>query len=371
MKRINTPTATQDHKFRDGNKATGVAATQFSAEWCNDVQEELCNIIEGLTGRPPTGLSQDEVLKAIKRGIACYVYWSIYTTTAQIFELYDGGKLPLLKVEALNTTQVAYPVYFRRYAVDATHEYRCVIFALYVDSETLPSGDEKVIKYYKFENTRDGEIRNYGRFVLTAPDVRSIEVGKYSHDDTTVDGVKIYTDSQNKRTITNVDKMTVNDRVDIGSATMTGSESKTLMTFGPAEVYQTTHNDVVFGKKGTGQKRINVNADDIDTNSITVNGDLTVSGDLDAADASVGSLHIKVPANSQDSVNFWFCSNHDNNQNLYAKTADEGTIVFATNDSSYPCYIQYKDNDLSHALELKSGETAAFIKIGGVFRHIV
>ena len=300
-----------------------------------------------------------------------YVYWSGNPTTAQIFELYDDGKLPLLKVEASATSQVAYPVYFRRYAVDAKHEYRCVIFALYVDSETLPSGDEKVIKYYKFENTRDGESKDYGRFVLTAPDVHSIEVGKYEHDGTTVDGVKISTNEQNKRTVRNVDEMTVNDRIDVGSASMTGSESKTLMTFGPAEVYQTTQNDIVFGKKGTGQKRINVNADDIDTNSINVNGDLTVNGDLDAADASVGSLHIKVPANSQDSANFWFCSNHGDNQNLYAKTADEGTIVFVTNDVSETCNIQYKDNDLSHALALIGGETASFVKIGGVFRHIV
>lgn len=294
-----------------------------------------------------------------------YVYWSGNPTSAQIFELYDGGKLPLLKVEASATTQVAYPVYFRRYAVDATHEYRCVIFALYVDSETLPSGDEKVIKYYKFENTRDGEGRSYGRFVLTAPDVRSIEVGKYEHDGTTVDGVKISTNEQNKRTIRNVDEMTVNDRIDVGSASMTGSESKTLMTFGPAEVYQTTQNDVVFGKKGTGQKRINVNADDIDTNSITINGG------LDAGNASVGSLRIKVPANSQDTDSLWFCSNHGNNQNLYAKTADEGTIVFAINDVVETCNIQYKDNDMSHALVLIGGETAAFVKIGGVFRHIV
>ena len=294
-----------------------------------------------------------------------YVYWPGNPTTAQIFEIYDGGKLPLLKVEASATSQVAYPVYYRRYAVDATHEYRCVIFALYADSETLPSGDEKVIKYYKFENTRDGESKAYGRFALTAPDVHSIEIGKYEHDGTTVDGVKIYTDTQNNRTISNVDKMTVNDRIDVGSASMTGTESKTLMTLGPVEVYQTTQNDVVFGKQGDGQKRVNVNADDIDTNSITVNGD------LDAADASVGSLRIKVPANSEDSGSLWFCSNHGNNQNLYEKTADNGAIVYAINDSDYMCSIQYKDNDMSHALSLNVGETAAFIKIGGVFRHIV
>ncbi|MBR6833849.1 MAG: hypothetical protein IKM81_10770 [Fibrobacter sp.] len=67
MKRINTPTATQDRKFRDGNRTTGLKATQFSAEWCNDVQEELCNIIEILSGHGPTGESQSEAANAILR----------------------------------------------------------------------------------------------------------------------------------------------------------------------------------------------------------------------------------------------------------------------------------------------------------------
>lgn len=45
MKRISTSTAFQN-KFVDGNKATGRKATQFSAEWCNQVQEEICKILE-------------------------------------------------------------------------------------------------------------------------------------------------------------------------------------------------------------------------------------------------------------------------------------------------------------------------------------
>lgn len=73
MKRINTPTATQDHKFRDGNRTTGLKATQFSAEWCNDVQEELCNIIETLSGHGPTGESQFEAAMAIfRRSVKIY-----------------------------------------------------------------------------------------------------------------------------------------------------------------------------------------------------------------------------------------------------------------------------------------------------------
>ena len=45
MKRISTSTAVQN-KFVDGNKATGQKATQFNAEWCNQVQEEICNLLE-------------------------------------------------------------------------------------------------------------------------------------------------------------------------------------------------------------------------------------------------------------------------------------------------------------------------------------
>lgn len=52
MQRIDTPTAVPD-KFgpgksgwRDGNKAQGIPATAFNAAWCDNVQEEICNVIE-------------------------------------------------------------------------------------------------------------------------------------------------------------------------------------------------------------------------------------------------------------------------------------------------------------------------------------
>lgn len=46
MKRISTATAVQN-RFVDGNKSTGQKATQFSAEWCNQVQEEIAGLLEG------------------------------------------------------------------------------------------------------------------------------------------------------------------------------------------------------------------------------------------------------------------------------------------------------------------------------------
>ena len=47
MHRIDTATATPDHKFTEGDPTIPVAATTVSAEWLNAVQEELVAVITG------------------------------------------------------------------------------------------------------------------------------------------------------------------------------------------------------------------------------------------------------------------------------------------------------------------------------------
>ena len=64
MKRINTATAVNG-MFVDGNRTLGQKATQFSAEWCNTIQEELCAIVELITGAAVKGLSNHEVIDAL------------------------------------------------------------------------------------------------------------------------------------------------------------------------------------------------------------------------------------------------------------------------------------------------------------------
>ena len=64
MKRINTATAVNG-KFVDGDRTLGKKATQFSAEWCNAIQEELCAIVESITGEAVTGESTHEVIDAL------------------------------------------------------------------------------------------------------------------------------------------------------------------------------------------------------------------------------------------------------------------------------------------------------------------
>lgn len=64
MKRINTATAVNG-EFVDGNRTLGQKATQFSAEWCNTIQEELCAIVELITGASVKGSSNHEVIDAL------------------------------------------------------------------------------------------------------------------------------------------------------------------------------------------------------------------------------------------------------------------------------------------------------------------
>jgi hypothetical protein len=53
MQRVSTSTAVPDlfgtgkPGFRNGNKAAGVPATEFSDAWCNALQEEIANVVEG------------------------------------------------------------------------------------------------------------------------------------------------------------------------------------------------------------------------------------------------------------------------------------------------------------------------------------
>lgn len=51
MHRIDSPGATINNLFTEGNPSLSILATEVSDDWLNDVQEEICNLIEnvGLT----------------------------------------------------------------------------------------------------------------------------------------------------------------------------------------------------------------------------------------------------------------------------------------------------------------------------------
>lgn len=50
MHRIDTPSATVDHKFTEGSPTGGVPATTVSDDWLNSVQEEIAHVVEASGG---------------------------------------------------------------------------------------------------------------------------------------------------------------------------------------------------------------------------------------------------------------------------------------------------------------------------------
>ena len=47
MHRIDSATATSDHKFTEGDPTIPIAATTVTADWLNAVQEEIAAVIAG------------------------------------------------------------------------------------------------------------------------------------------------------------------------------------------------------------------------------------------------------------------------------------------------------------------------------------
>jgi len=63
---------TADHLFHEGNPATGEKGTKVSDDFLNDVQEEICNVIEA-AGIVLAAGTRDQLLEAIQRFSGCAV----------------------------------------------------------------------------------------------------------------------------------------------------------------------------------------------------------------------------------------------------------------------------------------------------------
>lgn len=68
MHRIDTPDATPDHRFTEGDPTIPLPATMVSADWLNAVQEELSGVIEG-AGLTLDKVSHDQLKAAITKMI--------------------------------------------------------------------------------------------------------------------------------------------------------------------------------------------------------------------------------------------------------------------------------------------------------------
>lgn len=176
MKKIATPTAVNG-EFVNGNRETGRKATQFSAEWCNDIQNEIWNLICGLKGSDPTGESQDEVLKAVNRHIVEYLTQE-NLTSAKIFEVLEAGKLPVLQIGGGGasgyTKMYAYPCTFEK----TNDGYRRAVFFRLARGE-VNNVVSNVLYWYEYVNIptdNQGEGSSNGSFNIDSPELKALGV---------------------------------------------------------------------------------------------------------------------------------------------------------------------------------------------------
>lgn len=75
MQRISTSTKSTDlfgagkHGFKDGNQSLGIPPTDFNAEWCNQIQEEIANAIEAAGVALSAGNRSQLIDALIKKGL--------------------------------------------------------------------------------------------------------------------------------------------------------------------------------------------------------------------------------------------------------------------------------------------------------------
>lgn len=66
MHRIDAPSATPGGQFTEGSPSGGVPATTVTADWLNDIQEELLSLLSA-AGIAPVKGDQDQVLQALQQ----------------------------------------------------------------------------------------------------------------------------------------------------------------------------------------------------------------------------------------------------------------------------------------------------------------
>lgn len=97
MRRINTATRAVDlfgagkDGFKDGNLGLGVAPTDFNADWPNQVQEEIANVIEG-AGLVLNGAVQTQLWQAIRKlvgtqNVVAFTAGGNWTVPANVYRI--------------------------------------------------------------------------------------------------------------------------------------------------------------------------------------------------------------------------------------------------------------------------------------------
>ena len=173
MKRISTSTAV-DGRFVDGNKSIGQSATQFSAEWCNQVQEEIANLLE-LFGRTLNGserqlydlvsdlFNQSKEI-AFLQDVASGGQHSL--TSAEIVSAYINGKIPVVYIGAAGQSGGTRIWFFpKEVQYTNTGDRTCEFYGFVEDRS-----DNRVMLFRKYYTEDHVEKYSEWRYNLTHPE---------------------------------------------------------------------------------------------------------------------------------------------------------------------------------------------------------
>ena len=178
MKKINTPTSVNG-AFVDGNPAVGRKATQFNAEWCNNVQMELWNAIKKVSGSDPAGAqTMDDFATALDTWLGKVLVDSSDSTPGKLAgKFYDVGSP--IGVSAVNVGTGRYIVIgIKEGSVDTVH--------LKDDSCATAKIPDGAVTTHKIP---DGNITGPK---LENQSVSGLKIG-YSVVDSQYDNVNVYT----------------------------------------------------------------------------------------------------------------------------------------------------------------------------------
>jgi hypothetical protein len=92
------------HGFKNGNLAGGIAPTEFDADWCNGMQEELLAVIEA-AGLVPSGATLNQLLLALRAA-------GVFTTPAQFDNTTKAATTAFVRNELLGLGNAAYAAMF-------------------------------------------------------------------------------------------------------------------------------------------------------------------------------------------------------------------------------------------------------------------
>ena len=337
MKRINTPTSVNG-RFVDGDGRTQ-KATQFSAEWCNQMQEELCNFLAALGIASPTGLSEREIADAF-----------LSLKSVNYTRSSPGGAV---KTTEVGSDGIEIKIEFGSGSQEQSK-------TTTIDCESVTT---ETVKAKKIQGTTASGAQDYKLVCTTGLDVGTqdtnaplhVNGGTTLNGDTAVNGDIIIGSAQTNKSLTVNGTQTVNGAANFNCDVTVGSEgqngAKSLTHYGPL------HQNGAVGINGD----IQIGSQN-DSHNEKVYGNFEATGLSNFASVEVAT-RLRVPYMNANASQTSQLPHTDVTTRRGNKVGDMLCVVNRTDESRYVAI--YKRTDVAYdafvRVSLKSGHAVMLI----------